>query len=237
MEQHPRVLVVEDESDLADLVAYNLRQEGFEAVLARDGASALEKIHQTPPDLVLLDVMLPRMSGFEVAAEIRREPRIAGIPIIMLTAKAAEQDQLTGLEAGADDYITKPFSMKVLVARIRTVLRRSATPEAEDGSMLTLAGIRIDLETHQVWVDGELISLTLTEFRILAALLSAKGKVLNRASLISRAIGPGVTVTERTIDVHVTSIRKKLGEHASVIRTVRGVGYRAVESNTEPAGA
>lgn len=221
-----RILVVEDERDLADMLVYNLRLVGFEATAVHDGRTAWEAVLQDRPDLVILDLMIPELSGTEVASRIRTNPATTSIPIIMLTAKSDEIDQVVGLTVGADDYVTKPFSFKVLKARIDAVLRRAAHTTTT-GSVLRLGPITLNLETHEVSVGGQATHLTLTEFRLLAAMIQAGGRVLSRQHLMSRAMGPGITVTERTIDVHVTSIRKKLGEHADLVRTVRGVGYRA----------
>lgn len=219
------VLIVEDEKELAELVAYNARKAGYETTLAHSGRAALDAVAQNMPDLVLLDVMLPELSGTEVAGRLRANPATAALPIIMLTAKGEEVDQLVGLTVGADDYIPKPFSMKVLMARMEAVLRRSQRATANRRS-LSLGGVEVDLETHECFVDGEPAKLTLTEFRLLSALMQAGERVLSRSTLMARAMGPGVTVTERTIDVHVTSIRKKLGARAGIVKTVRGVGYR-----------
>jgi two-component system phosphate regulon response regulator PhoB len=223
------ILVVDDENDLVELLMYNLAKAGYAPRSARNGRQALEQVAQKIPDLIVLDIMLPELTGTEITSRLRTNPATAHIPIVMLTAKGEEVDQIVGLTVGADDYITKPFSMKVLLARVDAVLRR--TSPAARGDVPTIAlrmgPIEIDPDTHQVTVDAQPIKLTLTEFRLLAALVQANGKVLNRAILMAKAMGPGVTVTERTIDVHVTSIRKKLGEHANIIKTVRGVGYRA----------
>lgn len=224
------VMVVDDEPDLLELVAYNIRQDGHEVVTATNGLAALELVKSRQPDVVVLDVMMPGLSGLEVARRLRSQTETASIPIVMLTARAEEKHELEGLDAGADDYISKPFSMQVLIARVKAVARRVGANGTKKNS-LEMGPISIDLDEHAAFVAGEEMKLTITEFRILAALISAQGKVLSRPALISRAIGPGVTVTERTIDVHVTSIRKKLGEHAGLIKTVRGVGYRA---STEP---
>lgn len=227
-----RVLIVEDERDLAQMLSYNLEQAGFDAQVVHDGRSALEVIGRDPPDLIVLDWMIPHLAGTEVATRVRTAPATSGIPIIMLTARTDELDQVVGLTVGADDYVTKPFSMKVLVARIEALLRRSAeAPPSPDG--LRLGAILIDPATHQVSVENRPVHLTLTEFRLLTALVQAGGRILSRGQLMSRAMGPGVTVTERTIDVHITSIRKKLGVHGDLVHTVRGVGYRA---STDAAG-
>lgn len=220
------ILVVDDERDLCELVSYNLTKAGFDVATAHSGRQALQQLSARAPDLVILDVMLPELSGTEIASRIRSNPATASIPILMLTAKTDEVDQIVGLTVGADDYVTKPFSMKVLLARVEAILRRSTRPGA-DRKRLVLGPIEIDIETHETFVDGEPTRLTLTEFRLMTALLQAGNKVLSRASLMGKAMGSGVTVTERTIDVHITSIRKKLGDHAGIIRTIRGVGYRA----------
>jgi DNA-binding response OmpR family regulator len=219
------VLIVDDEKELAELIAYNARKAGYDTTLAHSGRAALDAIAQNTPDLVLLDVMLPELSGTEVAGRIRSNPATSALPIIMITAKGEEVDQLVGLTVGADDYIPKPFSMKVLMARMEAVLRRSQRTGASRRS-LAMGGVEVDLETHECFVDGDAAKLTLTEFRLLSALMQAGERVLSRSTLMARAMGPGVTVTERTIDVHITSIRKKLGARAGIVKTVRGVGYR-----------
>jgi two-component system phosphate regulon response regulator PhoB len=223
------VLVVEDQPELAEMLAYSLTRAGFEATTVYDGRTALKQVTESRPDLVLLDLMIPELPGTEVATRIRTNPATADLPIIMLTAKADELDQLLGLTVGADDYITKPFSMKVLLARVEAVLRRASAPRAVNEDVLTLGPVRLDLGTHEVVADGAPVRLTLTEFRLLAALIGARGRILSRSALMAKAIGPGVTVTERTIDVHMTALRKKLGAAGVLIRTVRGVGYRASE--------
>jgi two-component system phosphate regulon response regulator PhoB len=220
------VLIVDDEKDLVELLVYNLKRSGYETSTASNGRQALDLVASKTPDLILLDVMLPELSGTEVASRVRSNPQTASLPIIMLTAKGEEVDQIVGLTVGADDYIPKPFSMKVVLARIEAVLRR-ATRATGEHRHTQLGPIDINAETHEVFVDGQAIKLTLTEFRLLESLIQASGRVLSRSALMSRAMGPGVTVTERTIDVHITAIRKKLGEHAGIIKTVRGVGYRA----------
>lgn len=224
------VLVVDDEPDLLEIVAYNFRQDGHDVVTASNGPEALRLVKARLPDVVVLDVMMPGLSGLEVARRMRSQTETASIPIVMLTARAEERQELEGLDAGADDYISKPFSMEVLIARVKAVARRVGAGGARKNS-LTMGPISIDLDGHAAFVGDEEVKLTITEFRLLAALLNAPGKVLSRPALISRAIGPGVSVTERTIDVHMTSIRRKLGEHAGLVKTVRGVGYRA---STEP---
>lgn len=220
-----RILIVEDEADLAELLSYNLRKAGYETEICRDGTSGLRRALESVPDLAILDVMLPHLSGTQIARQMRTHPKTARTPIIMLTAKAEEADQIAGLEVGADDYVTKPFSMKVLLARVEATLRRSRATAGDAVDVIDVAGVRIDLSTHEVSVRGEGVKLTLTEFRLLVALIRGRGKVLSRADLMYTAMGPDVLVTTRTIDVHVAAIRKKLKTSGGCIRTVRGVGY------------
>jgi two-component system phosphate regulon response regulator PhoB len=226
------ILVAEDERDLAELLRYNLNIGGYDAEVARDGKQALEMVAARRPDLIVLDIMMPVHDGIAVARQLRSDDSTKSIPIVMLTAKASDADQVSGLRAGADDYVTKPFSIPVLLARIEAVLRRTTEREGSS-SILTLGGVDVDTERHEVRMGDETIRLTLTEFRLLATLMAAPGRVLTRQSLISRAIGPGITVTERTIDVHVAAIRKKLGDAGTMIKTVRGVGYRMTETGTD----
>ena len=232
MSTQKRIIVVEDEADLGELLTYNLRREGYDAELCRDGQTGLRRVLEAVPDAVLLDVMLPQLSGLQVARQIRTNPKTANIPILMLTAKAEEMDQVAGLQVGADDYVTKPFSVKVLLARVEALLRRQRTAAETPSDMIEFNEIRADLSTHEVTVKGDPIKLTLTEFRLLVALMRARGKVLSRADLMYSAMGPDVLVTTRTIDVHVAAIRKKLGTLGGMVKTVRGVGY-LLDENAE----
>lgn len=222
------ILVVDDEPDLVELLSVNLLAAGYRVTTAARGRQALAILQKERPDLVILDIMMPEMNGIELTRRLRATPGLGDLPIIMLTARAEEVDQLVGLSVGADDYITKPFSVKVLLARVAAMLRRrqGEGEAARPGETLSLGSVTVDLSVHEVRVGSEEIKLTLTEFRVLSALLAARGRVLSRGALIGKAIGPGITVTERTIDVHVTAIRKKLGDSANIIQTVRGVGYR-----------
>lgn len=222
----PHIIIVEDERDMAELVTIRLKKEGYKVEAVHDGLEGLAKIRSTLPALVLLDLMLPGMSGTQIATELRADPRTAGVPIIMLTAKGEESDIVVGLHIGADDYITKPFSMSVLVARVAAVLRRSRNGGASAGKILNVGTIRIDLERHLVEVGGKQITLTLTEFRLLVAIVSARGRVLERNRLIDEALGIDAVVTDRTIDVHLAALRKKLGAARKHIQTVRGLGYK-----------
>jgi two-component system alkaline phosphatase synthesis response regulator PhoP len=233
----PTILVVDDEKDLVDLIAYNLRRNGYDVLTANGGDAAVDIATRERPSLVLLDLMLPGLSGTEVARRLKADARTAGIPLIMLTAKSEETDVVVGLTLGADDYVTKPFSMKILLARLAGVLRRaeSGAPAAADAATAVLrAGpLSIDAGKHEVSVDGEPVRLTLTEFKLLAALVAARGRVLTRDQLMDKAMGTDVFVTDRAIDVHVTAIRKKLGTANWLVRTVRGVGYSVQESPDE----
>lgn len=234
MSQQRRVIVVEDERDLADLMVYNLAKAGFMASAVHDGPSAVAAITASPPDLIVLDVMLPGISGLDVARQVRTHPRSGKVPILMLTAKADEGDQVAGLSVGADDYVTKPFSMKVLLARVAALLRRSGEGEPSAGGV-AVGPITADLNAHSIRVEGVELKLTLTEFKLLVALMQAPKRVLSRDDLIRRVMGPGIKVTARTIDVHVAALRKKLGDFGGLIRTIRGVGYQLLEQVPEDA--
>lgn len=234
MRLNRKVLIVDDEPDLIELVSYNLEQAGYDVISASDGFRALQLATEHKPNLVLLDVMMPEMQGAEVARRLRADPRTGSTPIIMLTARGTEHDQLTGLSAGADDYIVKPFSMKVLLARMDAVLRRAA--ETAHPGELIIDGVRLDLDSHEVHVDDKPAQFTPTEFRLLAGLVQANGRVLTRDDLVRKGMGPGVAVTDRAIDVHIAAVRRKLGKHANLVETVRGLGYR-IASKPEPDSA
>jgi DNA-binding response OmpR family regulator len=226
------VLVIDDEKDLLELVEYNLRKEHMEVLKASDGESGLEIAFRRRPSLVILDLMMPGIPGMEVCRQLRADSRTSSVPIIMLTARAAETDRIVGLELGADDYVTKPFSPRELVARVRAVLRRaSRSPPA--GAVIRRGELVIDPGRHEVLYDGKPVSLTATEFRILQFLTSRPGQVLSRDQIINTALGSDAAVTDRTIDVHMTSLRRKLGEGAKRIETVRGFGYKFRDSDEE----
>jgi DNA-binding response OmpR family regulator len=227
-----KVLIVDDEKDIVDLVAYNLSRNGYDTLIAGDGNDALDSASKNGPDLIILDLMLPGIDGMEVARRLKADAQTANIPIIMLTAKGEETDVVVGLTLGADDYVTKPFSMKVLLARVGSVLRRAESgPGAPgEGGLLRAGPLSIDTLKHEVSVNSDVIKLTLTEFKLLSALLTARGRVLTRDQLMDKAMGTDVFVTDRAIDVHITAIRKKLGEASWLVNTVRGVGYRLRES-------
>ena len=221
----PRILIIEDERDLTAVLAYNLQRDGYEAVVVHDGQEGLRKAQTLLPDLVILDIMLPTLSGLDVCRELRAGERTRAIPIVMLTAKAEETDQIVGFSLGADDYVTKPFSVKVLLQRVKAQLRRSEPP-ADGSAVVEHLGVRIDRVRHQASVDGAALDLTPTEFRLLECLLRQPGRAFSRPQLMDTAIGHGSIVLERTIDVHIKSLRKKLGDAGDHIETVRGVGYR-----------
>ena len=234
MARRKKILVVDDERDLAELVAMNLQRNGYEVITAHDGATGLDLARKQKPDLVVLDVMMPGLSGRDVTLALKQDPDTANMPILMLTAKTEETDSIVGLSLGADDYVTKPFSMKVLIARIAAVLRRKASAEPAH-SMLAAGPIAVDQSKHEVTVQGKPINLTPTEFKLLTAILSAKGRVLSRDQLMDRAMGADVFVTDRAIDVHITAVRKKLGDFAWMVHTVRGVGYRLLDKKEDEA--
>ncbi|HJT77149.1 MAG TPA: winged helix-turn-helix domain-containing protein [Gemmataceae bacterium] len=222
-----RILIIEDERDLTELLVYNLHREGYETVTAHDGQEGLRKAQMLLPDLVLLDLMLPVLSGQDVLRELRAGERTRGIPVVVLTARAEETDQIVGFSLGADDYVTKPFSPRVLMQRIKALWRRQeAAGEAQE--VIEHHEVRIDRVRHRAYVRGQELDLTPTEFRLLECLLRQPGRAFSRAQLMDAAIGEGAVVLERTIDVHVKALRKKLGR-PDLIQTVRGVGYRFLE--------
>jgi len=223
----PRILVVEDERDIAALVAYHLTKEGYRVRTASGGAEALDAVAEERPDLVVLDVMLPGYSGLDVLREIRRRPDLADLPVVMLTARREENDRITGLELGADDYVTKPFSPQELVLRIRAVLRRAQSPPVTGASRILRGGpIAVDLNAMRVEVDGAEVQLTPTEYRLLVSLMERRGRVQSREQLLSAAWDIHVRIETRTVDMHVQRLRSKLGPAGHFIETVRGFGYR-----------
>lgn len=218
------ILVVEDEADLAELIVLNLRREGYTCTHVGDGISALQEIQRHAPNLIILDRMLPGKSGDDVLSDIRRSSKTSGIPTIMLTAKADETDELVGFALGADDYISKPFTMKRLIARVGALFRRVEATD-QQGDFVSAGPITLDDSRLEVTVEGSLVALTATEFKLLRALMAARGRVLDREQLIDNVLGPMVAVTDRTIDVHIAALRKKLGSASSWIQTIRGAGY------------
>jgi len=232
----PKILIVEDERALVEVLMVNLEREGFDVLVARDGLDGLRQAQVKLPDLVVLDLMLPVKSGLDVCRELRVGARTREIPIVMLTAKTEETDELIGLTMGADDYVTKPFSVKVLMQRIRNALgRRAARDELPAGSRIECQGVAIDRHSHRALYRGTELTLTPTEFRLLETMLRQPGRAFTRADLMDAAIGEDSVVLERTIDVHIKSLRKKLGNASDLIETVRGVGYRFHEPKEEPS--
>jgi two-component system phosphate regulon response regulator PhoB len=231
-----RILVVEDEADMAELVSMRLRREGYLVTVVHDGPNALQALRSEPPDLAIVDIMLPGIWGTDLVKEMRRDPRAAAVPVIMMTAKGEESDIVGGLGLGADDYVTKPFSMSVLVARVAAVLRRAAALREGIQGTLRVGRITIDPQRHVFAVDGQPVPLTLTESRLLTALAAARGKVLTRNQLIDQVMGLSTVVTDRTIDVHLASLRRKLGAARKAIQTVRGVGYRLAADERQNHG-
>ena len=218
-----KILVVDDEPDAVELIEFNLKSNGYDVTTAADGEEALEKARALLPNLIILDIMLPEVDGMEVCKILRRDQRTSGIPIIMLTAKAAEIDRVLGLELGADDYVTKPFWPEELLARVAARLRR---PVLSRSTAVRLGDLTVDIDQRRVAVAGEPVELTRVEFDLLAALVRRQGSAVSRAWLAEHVLDPDREGGERTLDVHMSRLRKKLGAAASVIATVWGVGYR-----------
>ncbi len=231
----PRILIVEDEPSIAELIAVNLRHNGFDPVWAEDGEGAQRELDAVLPDAVLLDWMLPGQSGLALARRWRADPRTKTLPILMLTARGDEADKISGLDAGADDYITKPFSTQEMLARIRAVLRRRA-PE-QDGESVTLAGLTLDPAAHRVMWEGQPLRLGPTEFKLLNYLMHHPERVHSRAQLLDKVWGDHVFIEERTVDVHVKRLREALGPGGALVETVRGAGYRLTGQPASPAAA
>jgi two-component system alkaline phosphatase synthesis response regulator PhoP len=221
------ILVVDDEQDILDLVVYNLEQEGYKTISADDGEEAIEKAVAATPDLIILDIMLPGKDGLEVLREIRKHPNVQNIPVIFLTAKDSEFDEVLGLELGADDYIVKPISMRKLLARVKNALRKSVALPSQNDKVIVIRNIEIDPASYQVRVSGEPVGLTKKEFDILYYLAKRPGRVITRKILLDEIWGSNVIVIDRTIDVHIRKIREKLGDdNIDLIVTIKGVGYR-----------
>ncbi|MCW7752469.1 response regulator transcription factor [Desulfobotulus sp. H1] len=227
------ILVVDDEEDIVELIRYHLSREGYQVQMARSGEDALRLIQNQPPDLVVLDLMLPGLDGLEVTRRVRRQARGGSLPIVMLTAKGEEADVVTGLELGADDYVAKPFSPRILLARIRSVLRRQQVPwvdqQGEAEPPLEMGGLVIHPGRHEVLADGEALVLTWSEFQILYFLARRPGWVFTRTQIVDAIHGDDYPVTDRSVDVQIVGLRKKLRSYGKRIETVRGVGYRFKE--------
>ena len=224
MKKQPRVLVVEDEPAIAELIAVNLRHNGFVPVLAEDGEAAQRALDAALPDAILLDWMLPGQSGLQLARQWRADRRTQSIPILMLTARGDEPDKVAGLDAGAEDYITKPFSTQELLARIRAVLRRRAPDQGDDS--VAIGALELDAATHRVRWQGEALKLGPTEFKLLHYLMQHAERVHSRTQLLDQVWGDQVFIEERTVDVHVKRLRESLGGAGAMVETVRGAGYR-----------
>jgi two-component system phosphate regulon response regulator PhoB len=224
-----RILVVDDEPDILELIRYSLTRNNYDMTGVASGEEAFASVRMSPPDLVVLDLMLPGVDGLEVCRRLKNDARTAGIPVIILSAKGEEADVVTGLELGADDYLAKPFSPRVLLSRIKAVLRRQQSePEAGD-AVITHHGLQIHPGRHEVQVAGALVQLTLTEFRILHLLARRPGWVFTRNQILEAAQGDDSSVTTRAVDVHIVALRRKLGPSGDLIETIRGVGYRLEE--------
>jgi two-component system phosphate regulon response regulator PhoB len=225
----PRILVVDDEPDAVELVEFNLKGAGYQVSTASDGEEALRKAREQVPDLIVLDVMLPEVDGLEVCKILRRDGTTASIPIIMLTAKAGEVDRVLGLELGADDYITKPFSPREMVLRVKRLLRSTA-PENEKADHITWKELQIDIPRHEAKLKGKSLDLTATEFKLLVTLVQRRGRVQSREALLRDVWEYDSLIDTRTVDTHMRRLREKLGAASKYLDTVRGVGYRFVEA-------
>lgn len=224
-----KVLIVEDDRSLAEVLEYNLSQSGFEVLCAYDGQDGFNQARLRLPQIIILDVMIPVMDGLEVCRQLRAAPETRDIPIIMLTAKSEESDQLVGFSVGADDYVVKPFSVKILMERVNSILRRQNRNKSGAADIVVQGGITVDRIKHRVLVDGRPLDLTPSEFRLLDTLIRQPGRAFGRNELIDAALGADTLVLERTIDVHIRSLRKKLSSMSDSIQTVRGIGYRFKE--------
>jgi len=227
--QKGTICIIEDEEDIREILTIQLEREGYTPVTADSGEKGVDLVREKQPQLVLLDLMLPGMDGFDVCRAIRQDKTTRDIPVIMITARGEEADIITGLEMGADDYVTKPFSPRVVVSRIKSVLRRGARSHPGSEGLIEYGPVTIDQPRHLVTLDGRELDLTATEFKLLAFLTSRPGWVFTRQQIVDNVRGEDYAVTERSVDVQIVGLRKKLGEHADHIETVRGVGYRARE--------
>ncbi len=225
------ILIVDDEEDILELVKFHLSREGYEVLCAETGEIAWRQVRENNIDLLILDLMLPGIDGLELTRRLKNDPKTSLIPIIMLSAKGEEADIVTGLELGADDYVTKPFSPRVLLARVRTVIRRQAAPKTLDGSELRIHGMLIDRSRRSLTLNGQPVDLTYTEFEVLAFLAQRPGWVFTRTQIVDAVRGGDYPVTDRSVDVQIVGLRKKLGDSGHLIETVRGVGYRFKEKS------
>jgi two-component system phosphate regulon response regulator PhoB len=224
-----KIVVIEDEPDIVEVVSYNLKREGYNVLSVERGDEGLNLVRNQSPNLVILDLMLPGMDGLSICQQMKSDPLVRDIPVIIISGKGEESDVVIGLELGADDYLTKPFRGRELVARVKAVLRRGPTQEDQTRERIVVNNLLIDVARHEVRVDDELINLTATEFKILYQLASQPGRAFTREQLLNRVVGLGVVVVDRNIDVHILAVRKKLGDAAKMIQTIRGVGYRLLD--------
>jgi two-component system phosphate regulon response regulator PhoB len=224
-----KILVVDDEPDVADLVAYHLKAKGFHVETVNDATISISRARSFQPDLLILDIMMPHLSGIQVCRILRTDNKLAKVPIIFLTAKAEPPDRIAGLESGADDYVSKPFSPKELVLRVESILRRLAAPRESVPARLHIGDIQLDSETHRVTVRGSLLELTATEFKLLRLLMERQGRVQTREHLLLNVWNYSTEIETRTVDTHVRRLREKLGPEAGWIETIRGVGYRVAD--------
>ncbi len=224
-----KILVVDDEPDVTELVAYNLKAKGFHVETLNDATASISKARNFHPDLIILDIMMPHLSGIQICRILRNDNKLARIPIIFLTAKAEPQDRIEGLESGADDYLSKPFSPKELVLRVESILRRVSAPLLPTAAKLHIGEIVLDSDVHSVKVHGQVIDLTATEFKLLHLLMERKGRVQTREHLLLNVWNYSTEIETRTVDTHVRRLREKLGTEAGWIETIRGVGYRIAD--------
>ena len=225
------ILIVEDDEDILELIKYNLTKDGYKISFEMSGEGALSFLSSKTPDLILLDIMLPEIDGLEICRTIKADSNLKAIPIIMLTAKGEESDIVSGLEMGADDYITKPFSPKVLIARIKTVLRRKSKADVDENSLIRINDLKIDPGKHEVLLCGQPVEMTYSEFKILHFLAKRPGWVFTRYQIVDAVRGEEYPVTERAVDVQIVGLRKKLMAYGYLVETVRGVGYRFKDEN------
>jgi DNA-binding response OmpR family regulator len=226
---NPLIVVVEDEQAIQDVIAYNLRREGYEVLLAGHGNEGLALIQSKRPALVILDLMLPGIDGLSICQQLRADPKTRSIPLMILSAKEEESDIVIGLSLGADDYLAKPFSPREMLARVKALLRRANTSRSVSDDYIQVGPLAIDFSRFEAKLSGQPLKLTATEFKLLAELAGHPGRALTREHLLNRAVGDAVVVVDRNIDVHIRSVRKKLGDQAAMIETIRGLGYRFVE--------
>ncbi|MEX2489822.1 MAG: response regulator [Pseudomonadales bacterium] len=224
-----KVVVIEDEPDIVEVMSYNLKREGFQVSTCVRGDEGLNLVRNTSPALIILDLMLPGIDGLSICQQLKNDPITRDIPIIIVSAKGEESDVVIGLGLGADDYLAKPFSPRELLARVKAVLRRGPIREDQQKERIVIKELVIDTARHEARLNDEPLNLTATEFRVLYQLASHAGRAFTREQLLNRVVGEGAVVVDRNIDVHIRSVRKKLGDYAAMIQTIRGVGYRFVD--------